>query len=109
MSKIINSGKTEKDILKYAKQYLRMIGWYVVRIQQGIGCHPGISDLIAIKDGVVVFLEIKSPKWKPRSYDAASKTQREQEAFEAAVLQHGATYVRVQSFEEIEEIGRLVG
>jgi len=50
----------EGDILKQVRDYLRWRGWLVYRIQQGLGCHRGMSDLICVKDGRVLFLEIKA-------------------------------------------------
>ena len=40
--------KPEAVILNQVRDYLQLNGWYVIRIQQGMGCHKGLSDLICL-------------------------------------------------------------
>ncbi len=76
----------ESGILNQVKHLLQSYGWYVIRIQQGLGCHRGISDLIAIdRDGNVHFCEIKTPTGKQSEYQ--QDFQREIE------LRHGNYHI----------------
>lgn len=54
----------------------------------------GASDIIAIRDGRVLFIEVKRP----------GGTQREgQVAFQSAIERHGGRYVLVKSLDELME------
>ena len=85
----------EADILSHVRSYLRWAGWYVIRIQQGLGCHKGVSDLIAVKNGSVYFIEIKTEKGKMSAY---------QEEFKTNIEEKGCYYFVVRSLEDIERI-----
>jgi len=85
----------EGDILKQCRDYLRYRGWFVIRIQQGLGCHKGISDLICVKNGKVLFLEIKA---------TGGKLSPHQVRFCADVRGHGGIYIWVSSFDELKNI-----
>ncbi len=63
MRRIKESKKTtpEGAIKKAVKQYLTLQGWFIFPILQGLGAFKGISDFIAVKNGRVLFLEIKTP------------------------------------------------
>lgn len=87
----------EGIILDATRKWLRMKGWYVMRIQQSIGCHPGISDLIAIKGGITIYIETKSPKWK-------GKLSRDQEKFRIEIEDHGGTFMVVDSIDKLMEV-----
>ena len=82
---------TEKEIQNEIRRYLQIRGWYVIRIQQGMGAHKGLSDLIAVKGGRVVFAEIKTPRGRLSEY------QRE---FERELAAHGGEYVVLRSVED---------
>lgn len=82
---------TEKEIQNDIRRYLQLRGWYVIRIQQGMGAHKGLSDLIAVKGGRVVFAEIKTPRGRLSEY------QRE---FEREVAAHGGEYAVLRSVED---------
>ena len=82
---------TENEIQSAIREYLRMRGWYVIRIQQGMGAHRGLSDLIAVKDGRVVFAEIKTPRGRLSEY---------QERFREEIAAHGGEYAVLRSVED---------
>ena len=84
----------ESAILDQCRAYLRMKGWLVVRMQQGIGCHKGISDLIAIRNRRVVFAEIKT---------ARGRLSEHQMGFRHDVTEHGGEYVVWRSLEDLLE------
>lgn len=87
----------ESLVLGQVRDYLRAFGWFVVRIQQGPLCHRGMSDLICIKEGRVVFVECKTAKGKLSTY---------QRDFRDAVGAAGGTYVVARSLEDVIDMGR---
>jgi len=84
----------ESVILNATRQSLRLKGWYVMRIQQSIGCHPGISDLIAVKRGMTIFVETKSPKWR-------GKLSKDQVKFKDNIETHGGLFLVIDSVDEM--------
>jgi hypothetical protein len=83
---------TEGAILAALRNYLRLRGWFVIRHQQSMGSHKGLSDLTAIKDGITVYLETKRPG------GALSPVQ---EKFKTAIEGHGGIYRVVASYEDL--------
>jgi len=84
----------EQDILNQIRDWLRIHGFFVCRIQQGLGAHKGISDLIAVKDGKTAFIEIKH----------RSKLSEYQEAFKVEIESHGGTYIVARCIEDVQEL-----
>lgn len=91
---------SEADVLTQVRDYLRAKGFYVMRIHQSLGSQRGISDLIAIKDGRVIFIECKSQH-------AKSKQSGDQLIFQRKIEEHGGTYVVARSYEDVERVIRL--
>lgn len=87
---------TEKDIRRVIRDYLRVKGWFVFHLLQGLGCYPGLTDLVAIKDGRVLFIELKRP--------GRSKQSDRQKQFQADIEMAGGTYILVDSLEGIMEV-----
>ena len=86
----------ETKIRKEIQDYLRERGWFVFPNTQGLGCYRGISDLTAMKDGRIVWIEIKTPKGK-QSY--------EQWEFEQKVAQYGkCEYLIARCVEDLKRI-----
>jgi hypothetical protein len=83
---------TEAAILAALRSYLRLRGWYVIRHQQSMGSHKGLSDLSAIKDGITVYLETKRP---------GGTLSPVQEQFKTAIEGHGGTYRVVASYDDV--------
>jgi hypothetical protein len=81
----------ETPIRKAVKQYLSLKGWFVFTVLQGLGAHPGISDLIGVKDGHVVFIEIKTE---------TGRQSEKQVSFEENVKSHGGNYIVLRSLEQ---------
>jgi hypothetical protein len=81
----------ETAILRVCAGYLRAAGWYVIRVQQGIGCHKGISDLICVRKGRVVFAEVKTAKGRLSDW---------QDAFRQTIANEGGEYVVLRCFED---------
>ena len=96
MTFAVNGGKMkESEIQKAVIDYLRLKGWFVWKNNQaGIykketGSYiplqvKGVADLTAIKDGKVVFIEVKTGKGKLSDH---------QEAFRKAIVKAGGFYV----------------
>lgn len=82
----------EGAILAALRNYLRLQGWYVIRHQQSMGSHKGLSDLTAIKDGITVYLETKRP---------GGTLSPVQEQFKTAIDSHGGVYRVVASYDDV--------
>ena len=85
---------TESEILTVVRDFLRLRGWFVIRNQQGLGSHLGMADLTAIKNGKVIFVEVKTPKGRLGEY---------QRKFKRDIEEHGGIYLVVRSVEELEK------
>ncbi len=75
------SGKpkiTETDIRRQVRDYLRIKGWFVFYVLQGLGAYRGIPDLIAVKNGRALFIELKTARG--RQSDHQKKFQVDLEA-----------------------------
>lgn len=87
----------ETVIQNSVRDYLRYRGWYVIRNQQGLGSHLGMSDLTAVKSGVVVFIEVKTDKGRLSDH---------QKKFQQDIAIHGGCYEVVTCIEDAEAIDR---
>ena len=83
---------SESDIKKLLTDRLRIDGWFIFPILQGLGCFPGIADFIAVKAGRVLFIETKSP---------AGKQRPDQIIFQNFVESHGGEYWLIDCYEDI--------
>ena len=87
----------ETAIKKSIKYILNLHGWFNFPILQGMGAYPGIADMIAVKDGRVLFLEVKTPK---------GRQSDKQILFGSRVNGHGGEYHVVRS---VEDVARIIG
>ncbi len=87
---------TESDIRRIIRDYLRLRGWFVFHLLQGLGCYPGLSDLVAVKNGRVIFIELKRP-------DVGVHSDK-QKRFQADLERGGGEYILVDSLEGIREV-----
>ncbi|MFW5887701.1 MAG: VRR-NUC domain-containing protein [Bacteriovoracia bacterium] len=87
---------TENDVKRVVKDYLSVKGWYHFYILQGMGAFKGIPDIIAIKNGRVLFLEIKKP---------TGKQSEHQKEFQKNIEHQGGEYVLVRKLEDLEKHG----
>jgi len=85
----------ERDIRKQIQDYLRWTGWFVYYNLAGLGSYPGLSDLVAVKDGRVVHIEVKTPKGVQS--DKQKKFQRKLEAA-------GGEYILARSVADVEHL-----
>lgn len=85
----------ETAIRRQIQDYLRWTGWFVYYNLAGLGSYPGLSDLVAVKDGRVVHIEVKTPKGVQ-----SEKQKRFQRKLEAA----GGEYVLARSVADVEHL-----
>ena len=81
----------ETAILRVCAGYLRAAGWFVIRVQQGLGAHKGVSDLICVRRGRVVFAEVKTAKGRLSDW---------QDAFRLTITNEGGEYVVLRCLED---------
>lgn len=86
---------SESDIKKLTQDYMRIKGWLIFPILQGLGAYKGISDFIAIKAGRTVYIETKSP---------AGKQRLDQIVFQADIEAKGGEYFLVDCYEDLVKI-----
>jgi len=77
------------------KQLLTLFEWFHFHILQGLGSFLGIPDRIAIKNGRVLFLEIKKP---------GGKLSPGQIIFRDLILSHGGEYYRIDDLNKLIEV-----
>ena len=87
---------TETDIRRQIQDYLRIRGWFVFYILQGLGAYKGIPDLIAVKNGRVLFIELKTPRGRQSEY---------QRKFQADLEAAGGEYVLCRGVDDLQERG----
>jgi len=61
------------------RDYLRFKGWFVYHNLAGLGCFAGLTDLTAIRNGIVLQVEVKTEKGvqsqKQKDYEIEWKNQ----------------------------------
>lgn len=87
----------EGAVLRQVRDFLRLHGWKVVRIHQSLGSEKGIPDLVAIREGRHVWVEIKAPKGRVSEAQAGWLQDLED---------HGGSYIVARSVEDVEHLGR---
>ena len=97
----------EKEILAQCRDYLRLTGWMVLRVNGGAVTGeykgrrrfvrftdtPGVSDLLALRDNVFLAIETKRQGREPTA---------EQSAFLMDVRLHGGVGLVVHSLDELQ-------
>ena len=87
---------TETEIRNDIRNFLRLHGWKVVRIVQSVLSEKGIPDLIAVRGGQTVWIEVKRP---------TGKLSKEQEEFLEDLEDHGGWWIVARSVEDVEHLG----
>jgi hypothetical protein len=104
----------ETILKKQCNQYLRCRGWMVISNVAGIGSYPGLSDITAVKDGRVLWIEYKSPgvqDIKERTLPGMAQPRHRgrqsdhQKQFEAQLKAHGGEYLLVRSLDDLMGYG----
>ena len=83
----------ESEIRAAIKEYLQWTGWFIFYQLQGLGAYKGLSDLVAVKNGRVVFVEIKKPSGKQSEY---------QIQFQADLEASGGEYLVAKGVADVE-------
>lgn len=83
---------TEAVTMKAIRDVLRYKGWFVVRNQQGMGSHAGLSDLVAIKNSIVIWIEVKAEKGYMSPH---------QEQFKQDISTHGGLYILAKTVDDV--------
>lgn len=87
---------TENDVRRVVRDYLRLRGWFVFHILQGLGSYKGTPDLIAVNSGRVLFIELKKPVgWKHSD---------PQKQFQKDIREHNGEYHLIKCLEDIIEV-----
>jgi hypothetical protein len=84
----------EDTVKKECIDWLKKNGWFHFNIRQGKHCYKGISDRIAMKNGVVLFIEFKSSK---------GKLSDDQKKFKKNVDKQNCYYIIARSYKDIEK------
>jgi Holliday junction resolvase len=85
--------KTPENLVKSEiKDWLDMRGWFHFSLLQGLGACPGLPDLIAVKNGMVLFIEVKSDK---------GRLTNAQTAFAGKITGRGGHYIVARGYEDI--------
>ena len=101
MHSISCTENSESDIQKYIKDYLIKTGWFCWKIhQQGKYCYRGITDLMAIKDGLTIYVEVKA--WK-------GCLSSDQEKFRDDIVSHGGKHLVARRLDDVIEFVEGVG
>jgi len=87
----------ESYIRKAICDYLCIRRWLVFPVVQGPLSYPGISDLIAVKAGRTVFVEVKT---------STGRLSAAQEAFRQAITDAGGEYIVARSIEDVMGLER---
>lgn len=90
---------TEGDILRAVRDFLRLHGWKVTRIHQSLGSERGIPDLVAIRGGKTVWIEVKTPN---------GRLSEHQERWLQDLEDHGGWWIVARSVEDVEHLARCV-
>jgi Holliday junction resolvase len=88
---------TETDIRRQLVDYLRTKGWFVYHCLAGLGSYPGLSDLVATKDGRTVHVEVKKP--------GTGRQSDNQKKFQSDIEAAGGEYVIAKCIEDLQEVG----
>ena len=87
---------TETQIKGIIKQYLSLKGWFHFYLLAGMACYPGAPDIIAIKDGITLYLEIKT---------FTGKLSDHQIEFQTNIEKHGGKYLVIRGIDDLIQEG----
>ncbi len=87
---------TETDIRRQVQDYLRWRNWFVFYVLQGLGAYRGIPDLIAVKCGRVLFIELKTPRGRQSDH---------QKQFQYDLEVAGGEYILCRGVDDLKERG----
>jgi len=86
----------ETAIKNSIKSYLNLKGWFFYHNLQGLGCFKGLADLTAMKNGKIIWIEIKRPDGKQSDY---------QKLFQQHIEDEGGIYIIARSVQDLIDRG----
>ena len=86
------SGPKESEIQRNIAYFMRLHGWFVVKIHQSLGCHKGIADLYALRAVEHIWIQVKTP---------VGKLSDDQIAFKNDIESHGGVYLVARSIDDV--------
>ena len=96
-SKILENRDVRDPII----DFLQVHGWFVFKHWQGTSyCYPGIPDIEAVRDGVVVYIECKVP---------GKGLRADQVRFRDDWVAHGGRWVLAKRLEDVEWMAKRGG
>lgn len=84
----------ETAIKQQIKDWLSLNNWFHFQYPAGIMGYRGACDRIAIKNGIVLFIEVKAEKGKQSS---------DQIKFQNSIEEQGGYYVVVRSYKDLQD------
>ncbi len=90
----------ESIIRKAVKDFLKYDEWFVFTNYQSALSYPGVADLTATKEGVTVWVEIKTE---------TGKQSQNQIDFERDIKNAGGNYVVVRNIDDIYNYLKSIG
>lgn len=87
--------QVESGLKRTIREFLMWNDFYVATIQGGPFGTAGVSDLIAVRGGRTLFLEVKT---------ATGKLSDAQAEFGRNINEHGEEYCVVRSVEDVEQL-----
>lgn len=87
---------TETDIRHQVTDYLQLRQYFCFYSLQGLGAYRGIPDLIAVKGGRVLFIELKTARGRQSDH---------QRKFQADLEHAGGEYILCRGIEDLQERG----
>jgi hypothetical protein len=91
--------RTEAEITKEVREYLKQCNIFHYKQWQGLGSMHGISDIIGIYKGKYLAIEVKRPGSNPTD---------KQQAFLEQVYREGGLAVCVHSWEELADFLEVI-
>ncbi len=85
----------ENEIRAQVRDYLRLKGWFLYYNLAGLGAYPGLSDIVAVKGGRIIHIELKTKR---------GKQSDNQEKFQTDLEAAGGEYRVVRCIEDVEDL-----
>lgn len=60
--------QSEKEITKAIRGVLKTLGIFHWKVMQGLGCAPGVPDILGIYQGKMLGIEVKTKNGKPSDH-----------------------------------------
>ena len=84
---------TETAIMQQIRYALGVYGWFVFRVPPSLYGSKGLCDLIAVKNSVAAFIEVKAPN---------GVQSDDQKVFGSRIRNAGGIYVLARSIDDVE-------